>query len=196
MNCRSCRDLIAGLVGGELPADLAGEVRSHAATCPACRLELALAGRIEQSLSRLESAPPPADFTARVMAALPALGPAALPFWPQALSILACAVSTLAVLHGLSHHLSEVGRLGEAGQAWVTGLVASPRLPFAAGEPGRLYAAVVWLQAWGSDAAASLAAYLQLLSGVYSKNAPGVNLAAVGAVLLWVLYDYSQRARA
>jgi len=196
MNCRSCRALIADLVTGELPADLAGDVRSHAAGCPACRLELALAGRIDQGLSRLATALPPADFAARVMAALPAPRPAALPFWPQALAISACAVSTLAVMYGLLQHLPEVGRLLRAGEAWSAAVAASPGLPLAADEPSRAYAFLVWLQAWASDAATSLAGYLQLVSWLYSRSAPGLGVAALGAALLFVLYDYSQRARA
>jgi anti-sigma factor RsiW len=195
MNCQDCRARISAYLDGDLNPDLAEEVRGHAALCRSCRLELALARRIDRGLANLAAPVPPRDFTARVMAALPAGRPAPVPFWPQLLSMAACAASSLAVLYGLWQHVDELNQVGRAVQGWAAG-IAGRGLAAAPAEPGQAYGLLVWLRGWAADATVSLAGYLELVPWLYSRNLLSANLAAAAAAALWLLLDHSRRARA
>jgi predicted anti-sigma-YlaC factor YlaD len=117
MSCEVCRSLILDYVEGALHAEMAQQVETHVAGCPICRMELALAQRIESTLSSQELRLPPADFTARVLSALPAVRTAGESFWSHMLAPMAYAVSILALLLGLSRHLPDLTAMEVAGDA-------------------------------------------------------------------------------
>jgi anti-sigma factor RsiW len=116
-SCEACRSLILDYVEGALHAEAARQVETHIAGCPICRLELALAQAIENALSGQEWRMPPADFTARVLSALPAARAAGESFWSHMLAPMAYAVSILALLLGLSRHLPDLTAMEVAGDA-------------------------------------------------------------------------------
>jgi anti-sigma factor RsiW len=107
MRCATCHSLILDYVEGALHAETTQQVETHVTGCPLCRLELALAQTIESALSGQELRMPPADFTARVLSALPATRTAGESLWSHILVPMAYAVSILALLLGLSRHLPE-----------------------------------------------------------------------------------------
>jgi hypothetical protein len=117
MSCDACRSLILDYVEGALHAKVARQVETHVARCRVCRMELALAQTIESALSGQELRLPPADFTTRVLAALPAARPAGEGFWSHMLAPMAYAASILALVFGLSRHLPELTAMEVAGDA-------------------------------------------------------------------------------
>jgi anti-sigma factor RsiW len=117
MSCEACRSLILDYVEGALHAAEARQVETHVAGCPGCRMELALAQTIDNALSGQELRMPPADFTARVMSALPARRTAGESLWSHMLVPMAYAVSILALLLGLRRGLPDLTAVEVAGDA-------------------------------------------------------------------------------
>ena len=117
MSCDACRSLILDYVEGALHAKVARQVETHVAGCRVCRMELALAQTIESALSGQELRLPPADFTTRVLAALPAARTAGESFWSHLLMPMAYAVSILALVLGLSRALLDLTTMEVAGDA-------------------------------------------------------------------------------
>ena len=197
MNCTTCQSLILDYLEGTLHAETARQVEAHTATCPICRVELALARKIDRALSGQPLRMPPADFTARVLAALPAARTVEEPFWSQMLSPLAYAASILALLFGLSRYLPSLPRLDEAWSDWVPRLARLLGLgwPEPSTGPDRLVALFRTAQEAVGAALSVMVAYGAQLQGLYSANAPTVHLALATLGLVWVVYDYWQEAQ-
>lgn len=198
MNCATCQSLILDYLEGALHAEATRQVEAHAAACPVCRMELALAQEIDSALSGQALRMPPADFTTRVLAALPAVQTVEEPFWSQMLSPLAYAASILALILGLSQYLPPLWRLAEAWSDWVARLTLILGLgwPESSAEPGRLATFCRAAQEIAEDALSSMTAYGAQLQGLYSANAPTVHLTLAVLALAWVVYDYWQEAQA
>ncbi len=196
MNCETCQSLILDYLEEALPAEATRHVEAHAAGCPVCRMELALAQKIEVALSGRKLRMPPADFTARVLSALPATQTVGA-FWSQMLPPLAYAASILALLLGLSRYLPYLSRLYEAWSDRVStlALLLGIGWPEPSEEPGRLETLYRSVQDMAGDALAYTAAYGDQLQGLYSANAPTVHLTMVALALVWVVFDYRQGAR-
>jgi anti-sigma factor RsiW len=128
MSCEACRSLILDYVEGTLHAAEARQVEAHVAGCPACRMELALAQTIDRALSGQELRMPPADFTARVLSALPATRTAGESLWSHMLVPMAYAVSILALLLGLRRGLPDLTGVGVAGDALASVTAMSEQL--------------------------------------------------------------------
>jgi anti-sigma factor RsiW len=128
MSCEACRSLILDYVEGTLHAAEARQVETHVAGCPACRMELALAQTIESALSGQELRMPPADFTARVLSALPATRAAGESLWSHMLVPMAYAVSVLALLLGLRRGLPDLTAMEVAGDALASVTAMSEQL--------------------------------------------------------------------
>ena len=171
MNCATCQSLILDYLEGALHAEATQQVETHAAACPVCRMELALAQKIDSALSGQKLRMPSTDFTTRVLAALPAVRTVEEPFWSQMLSPMAYAASILALILGLG---------------W----------PESSAEPGRLATFCRAAQEVVGDALSAMTAYGAQLQGLYSANAPTVNLTLAVLALVWVVYDYWQEAKA
>ena len=197
MNCATCQSLILDYLEGALHAEATRQVETHAAACPVCRMELALAQHIDRALSGQKLRMPPADFTTRVLAALPAAPTVEEPFWSQMLSPLAYATSILVLIFGLSQYLPSLSRLSEAWSDWSARLVRilGTGWPELSVEPGRLVAFCRAVQEAVGDALAAMTAYGTQLQGLYSANAPAVNLTLTTLALVWVVYDYWQEAK-
>jgi anti-sigma factor RsiW len=197
MSCDACRPLILDYVEGALHAEAARQVETHVAGCPICRMELALAQRIESALSGQELRLPPADFTARVLSALPAARTAGGSFWSHVLAPMAYAVSILALLYGLSRALPDLARVTGGGSAWVSMLPRILDLGWLAPSvaPGRPEGFVRTAMGVAGDALASVTAMSEQLQGLYSANAPVIHLTLAALALLWVLYDERREAR-
>ena len=198
MNCATCQSLILDYLEGALHAEATRQVEAHAAACLVCRMELALARKIDSALSGQELRMPPADFTTRVLAALPAVRTVAEPFWSQMLLPLSYAASILALILGLSPYLPDLSRVSEA---WFDRGAMLTRIlglawPERYAEPGHLAAFWRTAQEVVGDALSAMAAYGAQLQGFYSANAPTVHLACAALALVWVVYDYWQEAQA
>jgi anti-sigma factor RsiW len=128
MSCDACRSLILDYIEGTLHAAEARQVEAHVAGCPVCRMELALAQTIESTLSKQELRLPPADFTARVLAALPAARTAGESLWSHMLAPMAYAVSILALLLGLRRGLADLTAMEVAGDALASVTAMSEQL--------------------------------------------------------------------
>jgi anti-sigma factor RsiW len=198
MNCATCQSLLLDYLEGALHAEATRQVEAHAAACPVCRMELALAQKIESALSGQELRMPPADFTSRVLAALPAVRTVGETFWSQMLSPLAYAASILALIFGLSQSLPPLWRLSEAWSDWTARLAPIPGLgwPESSAAPGRLAIFFRAAQEVVGDTLSATTAYGAQLQGLYSANASTVNLTLAVLALLWVVYDYWQEAKA
>ena len=198
MNCATCQSLILDYLEGALHAEATRQVEAHAAACPVCRMELALAQKIDSALSGQKLRMPPADFTTRVLTALPAVRTVEEPFWSQMLSPMAYAASILALILGLSGYLPPLSRLSEAWSDQVTmlALILGLGWPAPSQEPGRLEAFCRAAQEVAGDALSAMTAYGAQLQGLYSANAPTVNLTLAVLALVWVVYDYWQEAKA
>jgi hypothetical protein len=140
---------------------------------------------------------PPADFTARVLAALPAARTAREGFWPRMLVPMAYAVSILALLLGLRQSLRDPS--GVAG-VWSDPVSMHPGIldmgwlvPSVA--PSRLEGFFRTAVGVADDALASVTAMGEPLRGLYSANAPVIYLTLAALALLWVLYDDRQEAK-
>jgi anti-sigma factor RsiW len=197
MSCETCRSLILDYVEGVLHAAAARQVETHVAGCPVCRLELALAQQIESALARRELRMPPADFTVRVLSALPAARTAGGGFWSRMLVPMAYAVSIPALLLGLGRGLCDPS--GFAG-VWSDPVSMLPRIldmgwlvPSLA--PSRLEGFFRTAMGVAGDALASVTAMSEPLRGLYSANAPVIHLTLAALALLWVLYDDRQEAK-
>jgi hypothetical protein len=198
MNCATCQSLILDYLEGALHAETTRQVEAHAAACPVCRMALALAQKIESALSGQELRMPPADFTTRVLAALPAVRTVKESFWSQMLSPLAYVASILALILGLSPYLPPMWRLSEAWSDWTARLTLILGLgwPESSAEPGRLAVFFRAAHEVVGDALSAMTAYGAQLQGLYSANAPIVNLTLAVLALVWVVYDYWQEAKA
>ena len=198
MNCATCQALILDYLEGALHAEATRQVEAHAAACPVCRMELALAQKIDSALSGQKLRMPPADFTTRVLAALPAARTVAESFWSQLLSPLAYTASILALLLGLSGYLPPLSGFSAAWPDWIARLARSLGLawpePYVAS--GRLVAFFSTVLGVIEDTLAAMAAYGAQLHGLYSAHAPTVHLALATLALVWVVYDYWQEAQA
>jgi anti-sigma factor RsiW len=197
MSCDACRSLILDYLEGALHVEAARQVETHVARCPMCQTELALAQTIESALSGQELRLPPADFTARVLVALPAARTAGESFWSHLLVPMVYAVSILALVLGLGRDLLDLSRVAVAWSDWVSML---PRIldlgwlapSVAPGRPEELFRTAMGVV---GDALASVAAMNEQLQGLYSANAPVIHLILAALALLWVLYDDRQEAR-
>jgi anti-sigma factor RsiW len=197
MSCDAYRSLILDYIEGALHAEAARQVETHIAGCPVCRTELALVQTIERALSGQELRMPPADFTARIRAALPAARAAGEGFWSHMLAPMAYAVSILALLLGLSRALPDLARVAGAWSDWVSRL---PRIldlgrlapPIA---PGRLEGFFHTAMGVAGDALASVTAMSEQLQGLYHANVSVIHLTLAVLALLWVLYDDRREAR-
>lgn len=198
MNCTTCQSLLLDYLEGALHAAATRQVEAHAATCPVCRMELALAQQIDRALSGQPLRMPPADFTTRVLAALPAVRTVAEPFWSQMLLPLAYAASILALILGPSPYLLNLSRLYEAWAGRVAMLTRSLGLawPERYAEPGHLAAFLRTAQEVVGDVLSAMVAYGAQLQGFYSANAPTVHLACAALALVWVVYNSWQEAQA
>ena len=196
MNCATYQSLLLDYLEGALHAAATRQVEAHAAVCPVCRMELALAQKIDRALSGQPLRMPPADFTTRVLAALPAVRTVEEPFWSQMLSPLAYAASILALILGLSQYLPDLSRLSEAWSNRVSMLALILGLGWPSAEPGRLATFFRPAQEVAEDALSSMTAYGAQLQGLYSANAPTVHLVLAALALVWVVYDYWQEAQA
>ena len=198
MNCATCQSLILDYLEGALHAAATRQVEAHAAACPVCRIELALAQKIDSALSGQELRMPPADFTTRVLAALPAVRTVEESFWSQMLSPMAYTASILALILGLSQYLPDLSRLY---QAWsdrvaMLALILGLGWPEPSAEPGRLATFCRAAQEVVGEALSSMTAYGAQLQGLYSANASTVHLTLAVLALVWVIYDYWQEAKA
>ncbi len=198
MNCDTCQSLILDYLEGALPAEATRQVETHAAACLVCRMELALARKIESALSGRELRMPPADFTTRVLAALPAVRTVEESFWSQMLSPMAYAASILALLLGLSRYLPFLVRLSEAwsDRVSILALILGLGWPEPSAEPGRLATFCRAAQEVVGDALSAMTAHGAQLQGLYSANASTVHLTLAVLALVWVIYDYWQEAKA
>lgn len=195
MNCETCQSLILGYLEEALPAEATRQVEAHAAGCPACRMELALAQKIESALSGRRLRTPPADFTTRVLSALPAARTVAGTFRSQMLPLLAYAASILALLLGLSRYFPYLSGLYQTWADRVSTLALVLGIGWPSEEPGRLEALFRSAQDVAGDALSYLTAYGGQLQGLYSANPSAVHLTLAALALVWVVYDYRQGAR-
>lgn len=197
MTCATCQSLILDYLEGALHTEEARQVEAHAAGCPICRMELALAQQIESALSSQALRMPPADFTTRVLSALPPARTVEESFWAEMLTPMAYAASILAVIFGLSGYLHDLSRLSEAWSDRVSLLARILGLGWL--EPsvalGRLEAFFHAATEVAGGALASMTAYGDQIEGLYSANAPAVHLTLAALALLWVVYDYRQEAK-
>jgi len=198
MNCATCQSLLLDYLEGALHAEAARQVEAHTAACPVCRMELALAQQIDRALSGQTLRMPPADFTARVLAALPAAQTVAEPFWSPMLSPLAYAASILALFLGLGRYLPPLARLDAVWSDWVARLarILSLGWPEPSAEPGHLATFYRATQEVVGDALSAMTAYGAQLQRLYSANAPTVHLTLAALALVWVVYDCWQEAKA
>jgi len=198
MNCATCQSLSLDYLEGALHAETTRQVAAHAAVCPVCRMELALAQQIENTLSGQELRMPPADFTTRVLSALPAARTVGETFWSQMLTPMAYAASILALILGLSQYLPDLSRLYEAwsDRLSILALILGLGWPGSSAEPGRLATFCRAAQEIAEDALSSMTAYGAQLQGLYSANAPTIHLTLAVLALVWVVYDYWQEAQA
>jgi hypothetical protein len=173
MNCDTCQSLLLDYLEGALHAEATRQVEAHAAVCPVCRIELVLAQQIESTLSGQELRMPPADFTTRVLSALPAARSGGETLWSQMLTPMASAASIVALILGLSQYLPDLSRLYET---WSDRLSAAQEVV--------------------GDALSAMTAYGVQLQGLYSANAPTVHLTLAVLALVWVVYDHWQEAQA
>jgi hypothetical protein len=197
MSCDACRSLILDYVEGALHAKAARQVETHVAGCPICRMELTLAQTIESALSGQELRMPPADFTARVLAALPAAYTAEKSFWSHLLVPMAYTVSILALVLGLSRALPDLSRVARGWSDWVSMLPRSLDLGWLAPSvaPGRPEGFFRTTMGVAGDALSSVTAMSEQLQGLYSANAPVIHLTLAALALLWLLYDERREAR-
>jgi hypothetical protein len=198
MNCATCQSLILDYLEGVLHAEATRQVEAHTAVCPVCRLELALAQKIDSVLSGQELRMPPADFTTRVLSVLPAVRTVEETFWSQMLTPMAYAASILALILGLSQYLPPLSLLAEAWSDWTTRLALIPGLgwPESSAAPGRLAIFFRAAQEVVGDTLSAMTAYGAQLQGLYSANAPTVHLTLAVLALVWVVYDHWQEAQA
>ena len=198
MNCRICQTALPDYIEGTLTPVAFREMEDHVAGCPSCRLALALTRRIEAGLASQPRRMPPHDFTARVLAALPAR-PFVTPFRPQVFSLASYLVSALALILGWGKYGPSLGRLYAAWSDRIATLtfVLGLQTPETAGDPGWTDLLVQWLRDRGEDALAFLAVWMEQLYWLYSANTFTVNASIAALALVWVVYDYRrQRARA
>ncbi len=198
MNCRICQAALPDFVEGTLTSQAVREMEDHVAGCPACRLSLALARRIEIGLASQPRRMPPHDFTARVLAALP-VRPLVVPFRSQVFSLASCFVSALALILGFGKYGPSLGRLYAAWSDRIATLtfVLGLQTPETAGEPGWTDLLVQWLRDRGEDALAFLTVWMEQFYWLYNANTFIINASIAALALVWVVYDYRrQRARA
>lgn len=106
MNCEQCRDILSGLIEGELPPIVEAEARAHLGRCPECARELAELRALVAVLHELLEVEPPPELRARLRdipdQAAPSGG------WQRArfivTSVAAAAAALLIVWTGLTHY--------------------------------------------------------------------------------------------
>lgn len=197
MNCQVIHPRLQDYAEGLLSPGEATRVESHLARCPGCRLEVALARRIETALSARVLRMPPQDFTASLLASLPAR-PIAVSFRSQALSLAGYLAAALAAIVGYQ-------RLGP----WVSGvygalsdrisilsLVLGFQSPETAGEPGWLDLLFQEVRDRAEDLVAYLTVFREQVNDVYNSNTTAVQISFAALVLIWAVYDHRrQRAK-
>lgn len=77
--CDAVTDLLDAAVDGELPAEAAAEVMSHAAGCPRCAADLAALRALKAELAALPRPAAPAGLAERIRASLPEEAAPSLP---------------------------------------------------------------------------------------------------------------------
>jgi anti-sigma factor RsiW len=183
MNCRTCRSLLLEYGERALPSDAGRELEAHLAICPGCRLELALARKIDRVLTSQPLKTPGEDFTARVLARLPARR-ALAPLWLQLLPPAGYAFSILVLFLGFIRQFAGMADVWNGANAAGRGLIEA--------ELARLCAFIDSSWAAADDFLAAVASLAGQFYSIFDSHAALIYLAVALIALLGELRDRYQ----